>query len=184
VKLSLILVPVKDLPLDEEVLHLAFSLVAPVGDRRNKQRARIEIIHVIEVPQALPLDAELPEAVQHGEVVLAQAEQLARQRDVEVSAEMLQARSAGVAIVDEAVERGPTSLSWVPGRVASTVNIIWAIPCRMCSRMRPAGCWSIAPHEQSRSLSRKTSDGRHRPGRPCGGAFLLPPVRQKECGHS
>ena len=105
-KLSLILVPVKDLPLDEEVLHLAFSLVAPVGDRRNKQRAKIEIIHVIEVPQALPLDAELPEAVQHGEGVLAQAEQLAHQRDVEVSAEMLQARSAGVAIVDEAVERG------------------------------------------------------------------------------
>jgi len=104
-KVSSILVPLRGLAIDEEVLQIALMLAAPAGERRPKGRVKIEVIHVIEVPQALPLDAELPEAVQHGEQVLNQAEQLARQRDIEILPEMLQARSAGVAIVDEAVER-------------------------------------------------------------------------------
>ena len=105
-KFACILVPLKGLPIDDEVLQLAFSQVVAAGERRAKQRMKLEVIHVVEVPQALPLDAELPEAVQQGEDVLQHAEQLARQRDVEVVPELLQARSAGVAIVDEAIERG------------------------------------------------------------------------------
>jgi len=99
-------VPLKGTPLDDEVLQLALLLAAPVGDRRARQRVQIEVIHVVEVPQALPLDAELPEAVQQGEAVLTHAEEFARQRDIEIHPEMLQARTAGTAIVDEAVERG------------------------------------------------------------------------------
>ena len=105
-KPSCILVPVKGLAIEDEALQLAFLLAAPGGDRRPKQRVKLEVIHVIEVPQAQPLDAELPDAVQHGEAVLAHAEELARHREVELEAEMLQARAAGVAIVDEAIERG------------------------------------------------------------------------------
>ena len=105
-KLSSILVPLKGTPLDDEVLQLAFLLAAPTGDRRPKQRVQVEVIHIVEVPQALPLDAELPEAVQQGEAVLTHAEEVARQRDIEIHPEMLQARHAGTAIVDEAVERG------------------------------------------------------------------------------
>lgn len=105
VKFTSILVPVKSLPDDEEVLQLAFTL-AGGAERRGKPRPKIEVIHVIEVPQALALDADMPEAVQHGESVLAMAERMAAAREVGIGAEMLQARSAGVAIVDEAIERG------------------------------------------------------------------------------
>ncbi len=81
-------------------------MAVPLGERRVKERSKIEVIHVVEVPQALPLDAELPDEVAYGENVLLQAEDVARQRDIEILPEMLQARSAGAAIVDEAVERG------------------------------------------------------------------------------
>ncbi|HUS13981.1 MAG TPA: universal stress protein [Chloroflexia bacterium] len=106
VKSSCILVPVKGVAGEEEVLRLAFTLAGPPGDRRSKQRTQIEVIHVIEVPQALALDAEMPDAIQAGEQALARAEQLAAQREITIEAEMLQARSAGIAIVDEAIERG------------------------------------------------------------------------------
>jgi nucleotide-binding universal stress UspA family protein len=105
VKLSNILVPLKGLPIDEEILDLAFSLVATGGERRARQRGKIEVIHVVEIPQALALDAELPEAIQQGESVLAQAEQRALTREIEINAELLQARLAGVAIVEEAIAR-------------------------------------------------------------------------------
>lgn len=106
VKFTSILVPLKGTPLDDEVLQLAFLLASPPPDRRAKQRVQVEVIHVVEVPQALPLDAELPEAVQQGESILIHAEEVARQRDIEIHPEMLQARNASTAIVDEAVERG------------------------------------------------------------------------------
>jgi len=104
-KISTILVPVRGLPVDADALELACTLAAPSGDRRPKQRVKVEAIYVVEVPQALPLDVELPDAVRAGDAVLAWAETTGRHRDIEVGAELLQARSAGVAIVDEAIER-------------------------------------------------------------------------------
>ncbi len=104
-KLASILVPLKGVPGEEEVLHLAFKLAA-AGERRTKPRVKIRVIHVVEVPQVLALDADLPDAVAQGEAVLAAAEAAATLHDVEIQADLLQARSAGIAIVDEAVERG------------------------------------------------------------------------------
>lgn len=107
VNFSRILVPIKSLPEDEDVLDLALSHAAvPHGYRRPRQTVKVEVIHVVEVPQSLPLDADLPEAVQQGDVVLAYAEAAAKRQDTLIQAELLQARSAGVAIVDEAIERG------------------------------------------------------------------------------
>ncbi len=105
-KLAAVLVPLKGTPLDDEVLRIALVLAAPDADRRAKPRVKIEVIHIVEVPLALPLDAELPDAVRQGDSILAHAEQLARQRDMEILPEMLQARTAGTAIVDEAISRG------------------------------------------------------------------------------
>jgi nucleotide-binding universal stress UspA family protein len=57
------------------------------------------------VPRALPLDADLPDEVVKGEAALAHAEALARGPDTIIESELLQARSIGAAIVDEATER-------------------------------------------------------------------------------
>jgi nucleotide-binding universal stress UspA family protein len=104
VKAHRILVPVKGDVIDDEAVQLAYTLAAG-GERRGKSRGTIEFIYVIEVPRALALDADLPDEVQKGEQALSRAESLGQGADAVVEAEILQARSVGAAIVDEAVER-------------------------------------------------------------------------------
>lgn len=72
-------------------------------------RPRFTLVYVVEVPQAMPLDAELPAELARGEAVLGVAESELRKRigdkNGEILTELLQARSAGAAIVDEAIEQ-------------------------------------------------------------------------------
>jgi nucleotide-binding universal stress UspA family protein len=71
----------------------------------KRNRGKVHVVHVIEVRRALPLDADLVSEAQRGEEILAQAELAAKRQDFEVEGDLLQARDAGHAIVDEAVER-------------------------------------------------------------------------------
>lgn len=70
-----------------------------------KRQAVITLVYVVEVEQALPLDAELPTEVTHGERVLAESrESIIDSLDTKhcsIKTDLLQARSAGAAIVDE-----------------------------------------------------------------------------------
>lgn len=97
-----LLVPVNGTPADQDVLHL-------VGDLVHRHPASITLIFVVEVQQSLPLDAELPDQIDRGEKILRVAEDFARRQlghKVDgVTTDLLQARSAGSAIVDEAIER-------------------------------------------------------------------------------
>ncbi len=71
----------------------------------KRTRGKVHVVHVIEVKRSLPLDAELVGEAQRGEEILTEAEAVARHADFEVDGDLLQARDAGHAIVDEAVER-------------------------------------------------------------------------------
>jgi nucleotide-binding universal stress UspA family protein len=71
--------------------------------KRNK--GKVFAVHVIEVKRSLPLDAELAEEATNGEDVLSRAEHIASEADFHIEGELLQAREAGHAIVDEAMER-------------------------------------------------------------------------------
>jgi nucleotide-binding universal stress UspA family protein len=71
----------------------------------KRSRGKVHVVHVIEVKRALPLDADLVHEAQRGEDILSQAESAARRQDFEVEGDLLQARDAGHAIVDEAMER-------------------------------------------------------------------------------
>lgn len=71
--------------------------------RRNK--GKVYAVHVIEVKRSLPLDADLAEEASAGEDVLTRAERVAADADFKLEGELLQAREAGHAIVDEALER-------------------------------------------------------------------------------
>ena len=84
----------------------SMDAVALACDIARKNKGKVYVVHVIEVKRSLPLDAELEPEAAAGESVLAQAEAVARQQDFEVDGELLQAREAGHAIVDEAIERG------------------------------------------------------------------------------
>lgn len=99
IQLKDILVPVDGSQASLEALALACLLA-----RRNK--GRVYAVYVVEVARTLPLDADLSPEAMEGEQILARAEQVADSLDYEVMGELLQARDAGHAIVDEAIERG------------------------------------------------------------------------------
>jgi nucleotide-binding universal stress UspA family protein len=93
-----ILVPVDGSQAGMDALALACLLA-----RRNK--GKVYAVYVIEVARTLPLDADLSPEATKGEEVLSRAEQVADSLDFETTGELLQARDAGHAIVDEAIER-------------------------------------------------------------------------------
>ncbi len=96
---SRILVPVKGQPDDDEAVRLACVMA-------KRHKAKIYVVYVIEVPRALPLNADLPEELHQAELALDRAEQVADEFNCEIEAELLQARFAGPAIADEAVDKG------------------------------------------------------------------------------
>jgi nucleotide-binding universal stress UspA family protein len=93
-----VLVPVDGSAAGYNALKLACSLT-----RRNK--GTIFAVYVIEVARNLALDAEMAPDAAEAETVLQQAEEIAGQLDARIEGEILQARDAGHAIVDEAIER-------------------------------------------------------------------------------
>jgi len=94
-----ILVPVDGSDASMEAVFLACTTA-----KRNK--GKVYVVYVVEVHRSLPLDADLrPEAIK-GEEVLNRAEQRAEEVEFQVEGELLQARDAAHAIVDEAIERG------------------------------------------------------------------------------
>ena len=93
-----ILLPVRGCKGDEEAFGLACTLA-------RSSKGMIQAIYVIEVARELPIDAEIGEETGRGEVTLAHIEDLARDEKCPLKANILQARQAGPAIVQEAQDR-------------------------------------------------------------------------------
>jgi nucleotide-binding universal stress UspA family protein len=93
-----ILVPVDGSPASLQAVALA-------SDIARKNKGRVYVVHVIEVKRTLPLDAPMEIEEAAGDDVLAKAEEVARKQGFQVESEILHAREAGPAIVDEAIER-------------------------------------------------------------------------------
>ena len=90
-----ILLPVNRTSGYEEVLELARSMV-------RGRRGRIHAVYVIEMNLKYPLDAEVGEEILKGEEALAELEHLSMSRNLALQGEIVQARRAGPAIVQEA----------------------------------------------------------------------------------
>jgi nucleotide-binding universal stress UspA family protein len=87
-------------PEDQRLLEI----VQKIAIRPNTE---ITLAYVVEVEQSMPLDAELPSEVDRGEEILHAAETQAVRcvaNRAMLHTELLQARAAGPAIVDEAIE--------------------------------------------------------------------------------
>ena len=93
-----ILVPVIGTKADEEAIRLGCQLA-------KKNKAKIWAFYVITIKRSLPLDAEIEPEIRKGEDILDHMEIVAEEEDYEIETDLLQARDAGPAIVDEAVER-------------------------------------------------------------------------------
>lgn len=83
----------------------AYEALALACAQAKRNKGRVFVVHVIEVKRTLPLDADMVPEAQRGEAILNEAERIGESLEVRVEGELLQAREAGHAIVDEAIER-------------------------------------------------------------------------------
>ncbi|MGC4191385.1 MAG: universal stress protein [Thermomicrobiales bacterium] len=138
-----ILVPVSGGPSDDRLLKFVEKIA-------RRQNSVITMVYVVEVQQSMPLDAELPIEIERGEQVLRDAKKIGMTcvdgRSANLSTELLQARSAGAAIVDEAIDRNAdvivmgTSIKRKFGRptIGETVDyVLKNAPCEVLV-VRPA----------------------------------------------
>lgn len=93
-----ILVPLAGTEADEHALRLAALLSRSSG-------GQVLLLHVIEIPFERQLDAEDAKAIAFADEVLGRAEKLLTEKQIEVRTAISQARAAGAAIVDDAVEQ-------------------------------------------------------------------------------
>ena len=94
-----VLVPVGSDEASDEAMKLACRLA-------KKEKGKIWAVYVITIKRALPIDAEINSEIHEAENILNHIEEVAENQDYEVETDVLQAREAGPAIIDEAVERG------------------------------------------------------------------------------
>ncbi len=94
-----ILVPVAGTEADDEAIVFACRLA-------KRAKSRIMSVYVITIGRSLPLEAEIESEIQKAEGILSHIEKVAEQEACQLQTDVLQARDAGPAIVDEAVERG------------------------------------------------------------------------------
>ena len=102
-----LIVPVNGTFGDSRVLSM-------VGELVHHHNTSITLVYVVEVQQSMPLDAELPAEIDRGEAILRRAEEHAKtaigHKIERLTTDLLQARSAGSAIVDEAIERNANAI--------------------------------------------------------------------------
>ena len=107
VEYSTILVPVFGTDLDDDIVSTAGRLAdAEVED--EERPPRLDVVYVAEVPLTVPLDAPLPVAVrERAEKALERAREVGDEyENVEVTTNLVRARSMGSGIVQEAREKG------------------------------------------------------------------------------
>jgi len=100
-KFRSILVPVVDDPASLQAVAAAAALA-------RQEKATLTLLHVIKVERSLPVTADMDIEAQRGEELLRRARAIAAEeaRNLSIKDELLQAREAGPAIVEEASARG------------------------------------------------------------------------------
>jgi len=97
-KFERILVPVTGTPADEEAIKLACRLA-------KQDKSKVYAVYIITMGLELPLDAAIETEIQKAEGILEHIEGVAQEQGYSIETEVLQAREAGPAIIDEAMER-------------------------------------------------------------------------------
>jgi basic amino acid/polyamine antiporter, APA family len=107
VEYSTILVPVFGTGLDDDIVSTAGRLAdAEVG--QGERPPRLDVVYVAELPLTVPLDSPLPKAEkERGEKALERAREVGDEyENVEVTTNLVAARSTGTGIIQEARDKG------------------------------------------------------------------------------
>jgi APA family basic amino acid/polyamine antiporter len=107
VEYSTILVPVFGTQLDDDIVSTAGRL-ADASVEKGETPPRLDVVFVAELPLTVPLDAPLPEEIkEQGEKALERAREVGDEyENVEVTTNLVRARSTGSGIVQEARNKG------------------------------------------------------------------------------
>jgi len=133
-----ILVGLKTADQVDPLMELAVALGGP--------HATLLLVHVIELPDVTPLDAEVPDLVSAAEQILGAAERFAHERGLRAKTEILRAHGAASALVDEmrAHRIEVAVLGYHHGRTLSeiafgtaAVQIAKHAPCRLVMNIPP-----------------------------------------------
>lgn len=117
-------------------------------------KRKVHLVHVIEVPRALPLKAVLTQESERADELLKSALHIADRVGCEAVAEVVQARDAGHAIVDEAKDHQCALIligmvrngAKVYNDLSKTVSYVLAnAPCRVWLVQDPAPQQAITP---------------------------------------
>ncbi len=128
-----LLLPVRGWNAESDAIDIACEMV-------KGTKGMVYATYVIEVPRNLPLDSEITTEVAEGERVLNEVEKAIKKRRCPVKAQLLQARRAGPALVQEATEKSlgaivlalPYMKKWGNFTLGDTVPyILKNAPCRV-----------------------------------------------------
>ncbi len=93
-----VLLAVAGTDIELELVQLACGMA-------KHSKGKVYVVHVVEVPRTLPLDAEMGEANRQADAILSRIEDIATKVGCPVEAEIMQAREAGQTLVEEALDR-------------------------------------------------------------------------------
>lgn len=120
-----ILVPIFGTKLDDDIVATAGRLAAAEREQGDGKpdEAHLDLVYVIEVPLALPLDAELPPVhEEEARRALGRAREVGEEyKGVEVSTEVVRARAVGAGIV-EAARRGGSEAIVIGGEPPTKIR--------------------------------------------------------------
>lgn len=134
-----ILIPVHSEEYADEMARIACDLA-------GLYVADITAVYAIEVPRSLPVDADLPEQTRQAESALEVAAHIADTLyDKKIRAATLQARSAGAAIVEYALEKRVDLilLSVHTGRPTMRDAVVFGTTADYVARNAPCWVWTV-----------------------------------------
>jgi nucleotide-binding universal stress UspA family protein len=71
----------------------------------QKAKGKLYVVHVLEVPRSLPLDANMSEESKRADAILTHVEDAASKMKCQLESEIIQARDVAQTLVDEAEDR-------------------------------------------------------------------------------
>ena len=85
-------------PFDTQLLNLACKV-------SQQAKGKLYVVHVLEVPRSLPLDANMSEESKQADAILTRIEDAAGKLKCKLESEIIQARDVAQTLVDEAEDR-------------------------------------------------------------------------------
>ena len=93
-----ILVAISGSPIDLHLIQMACNVAA-------QRKGKLYVVHVLEVPRTLPLDANMSDESRQADAILTKIEDAATKLKCTLESEIIQARDVAQTLVDEAEDR-------------------------------------------------------------------------------